>query len=113
METAATNGGSAAEPEYRVVWPLGRRAAEESPIPPALPDLDGKKVAFLWDNLFKGDVMFDLIGEELRTRYPNISVVGWQTFGNVHGADEIELLEALPGRLHELGVDAAVVAVAA
>jgi hypothetical protein len=113
MESAANDGGSSPEPEYGVVWPLGRRAADESPIPPAIPDLDGKTVAFLWDNLFRGDEMFDLIADELKERYPSIRFVGWETFGNVHGANEIELLEELPGRLHELDVDAAVVAVAA
>lgn len=101
------------EPVYEAVWPLGPRGADASAIPAPLPDLDGKTVAFLWDYLFKGDEMYDLLKDELVRTYPNLRLLSYETFGNIHGSNEIELLEELPERLRELEVDAAVVAVAA
>jgi hypothetical protein len=113
MENASTPDRIDDEPTYEAVWPLGPRGAEASAIPAALPDLNGKTVAFLWDYLFKGDEMYSVLTDELAKQYPDIRLLSYETFGNIHGSNEIELLEALPERLREHQVDAAVVAVAA
>jgi hypothetical protein len=113
MENAPARDRADREPTYEAVWPLGPRGAAASTIPAALPDLNGKTVAFLWDYLFKGDAMYDLLTDELAKEYPDVRFVGYETFGNIHGSNEIELLETLPDALRAHEVDAAVVAVAA
>ena len=52
--------------------------------------LEGKTVAQLWDELFKGDVVFELLEEGLKKRYPGINFVSWRTFGSTHGGNERE-----------------------
>ena len=47
--------------------------------------------------------------EELRRRYDGLEVVGYDTFGNIHGPHEHALIEALPGTLDEHSIDAVVV----
>ncbi len=73
-----------------------------------LTDLDGKRVAFLWDYLFRGDELFPVLEKELQQRYPAIEVVGYEEFGNLHGSDEVERIAALPSELVARGVDAVV-----
>src|ERR1044072_7057914 len=73
---------------------------------PGLDTLEGKTVAQLWDELFKGDVVFELLEEGLRKRYPGIKFVSWKEFGSTHGGNEREALAALPQKLRDLGVDA-------
>ena len=104
----------ASEPHYETVWPLGRRVAQEGKqLAPRLDTLDGKTVALIWDYLFRGDDMFAILVPELEARYPNIRFVNYDAFGNIHGGREIEETNAIPERLEEHGVDAAIVAIAA
>jgi hypothetical protein len=103
----------ASEPVYEVVSPIGLRPAVTSTTPDRIPDLSGKTIAFVWDYIFRGDEMFDLIKEELGKRYDGVQFVDYAAFGNIHGAHELDELAALPGRLAEHGVDAAVIGVAA
>ena len=70
--------------------------------------LEGKTVAQLWDELFKGDIVFELLEEGLKKRYPSIRFVSWREFGSTHGGDERKALAALPQRLKDLGVDAVI-----
>ena len=72
-----------------------------------------KRVAFLWDFLFQGNVIFETIERELSRRYSGMSFVGWREIGNIHGKDEREMVAALPARLKAAGVDAVITAVAA
>ena len=103
----------AAEPEFDVVWPVGARPTASSAAAARLSDLNGRKVAFVWDYIFRGDEMFELIKADLRRRFPSVEFVDHAAFGNIHGAHELEELEALPERLAEHEVDAAVVGVGA
>src|SRR4051812_31670519 len=93
-----------AEPGYEVVSPLGRQHIDDGGTFPApLPTLKGKKVAELWDWLYKGDVLFPIVRAELRSRYPDIEFVEYPVFGNIHGADENDIVRQLPEKLKELG----------
>ena len=65
-------------------------------------------MAQLWDYLFKGDIVFDLLEQGLKQRYPDIEFVSWREFGNTHGANEKDALDKLPDRLRALGVDAVI-----
>ena len=91
---------------YEAHWPRSPRQQLMRELAPRLDTLEGKTVAQLWDELFKGDVVFELLEEGLRKRYPGIKFVSWRTFGSTHGGNEKAALAALPQRLRDLGVDA-------
>ena len=93
---------------YEVLWPRGPKQMGIKPLAPRLESLNGKTVAQLWDFLFRGDEVFELLEEGLRQRYPGIRFVSWREFGNTHGKNEREVLASLPQRLKALGVDAVV-----
>lgn len=93
---------------YECYWPRGELQQRTRSLAPRLESLAGKRVAQLWDELFKGDVVFDLLEEGLRERYPDIEFVSWREFGSTHGAMEKEALDALPRKLRELGVHAVI-----
>jgi hypothetical protein len=93
---------------YECYWPRGELQQRKRALAPRLESLSGKKVAQLWDELFKGDVVFELLEEGLKARYPDIQFVSWREFGSTHGGMEKEALEALPTKLREMGVNAVI-----
>jgi hypothetical protein len=97
-----------ASEQYRVVWPRGARLVDIVPAAKRPDSLQGKTIAFLWDYLFRGDEVFRIIEEGLRERFPGVRFIAYQTFGNTHSSDERKVVAALPGRLKEYGVDAAI-----
>ena len=97
---------------YHVVWPCGERKQKVRPLARRLDSLNGKTVAQLWDYLFFGDEVFTVLEEELRRRYPDVNFVSWREFGSTHAVNEKALLDSLPQRFKELGVDAAISAMA-
>ena len=96
---------------YDVVWPLGRPTEIAASENRGLTDLRGKKVALVWDYLFKGDEIFELTKQQFRADYPGVEFVDYDVFGNFH--DDESLFDELPERLRELGVDATIVATGA
>jgi len=100
--TTTTTGG------YDVVWPCGERKLGLRPLAKRLDTLNGKTIAQLWDLLFFGDKVFDALEEDIRKVYPGVKFVSWREFGSTHATNEKELLESLPRRFKELGVDAAI-----
>lgn len=93
---------------YEAYWPRSPRQQLTRELAPRLDSLEGKTVAQLWDELFKGDVVFDLLEEGLKQRYPGVKFVSWRVFGSTHGGNERDVLAKLPERLKALGVDAVV-----
>jgi hypothetical protein len=93
---------------YEVYWPRSQRLSQIRPLARRLDTLAGKKIAFLWDFLFRGDEVFAVLEEELKARFPGMSFVDWREFGNTHGTDERKVVAALPERFQALGVDAAI-----
>ena len=93
---------------YEAYWPRSSRQQRVQKLAPRLGSLEGKTVAQLWDQLFKGDVVFEVLEEGLKQRVPGIRFVSWREFGSTHGGEEKEVLAALPQRLKELGVDAVI-----
>ena len=93
---------------YDVLWPRAPRQMQQRALAPRLATLEGKVVAQLWDDLFKGDVVFALLEEGLRARFPGVRFVSWRELGSSHGDRERETLAALPERLRAFGVDAVV-----
>ena len=93
---------------FEAYWPRAARRVATKTLAPRLAGLEGKRIAFLWDYLFRGDEIFDIVESQLRQRFAGIGFVGWREFGNTHGSDEREVVAALPRRLKALGVDAVI-----
>lgn len=96
------------EPTYDVVWPRSPRGVQQRRKADRLETLDGARVAFLWDYLFRGDELFPVLEQELTRRCPGIEIVGYEEFGNLHGADEKIRVGRLGADLHRRHVDAVV-----
>lgn len=105
--------------DFEVVWPLGPRAPAAASIEPPVKqrqgplDLNSAKVAFVWNYTRKGDQMFQIMQRMLRGEYPDISFVDYDTFGNIHGASEGEVVAALPHLLKTHKADVVVVGIGA
>lgn len=93
---------------FEAYWPRGELQQRTMSLAPRLDSLAGKKVAQIWDELFKGDQVFDLLEEGLKAQYPDITFVSWRVFGSTHGAGEKAALERLPQQLRDMGVDAVI-----
>ena len=93
---------------YEAYWPRSPRRGALKPLARRLDTLAGKKIAFLWDFVFRGDQVFALLEDALKARFPGMSFVDWREFGNIHGTEERKVVAALPARFKELGVDAAI-----
>lgn len=105
--------------DFQVVWPLGKRRATaeraaavqtECDARPVL-DLHHVKIAFVWTYNRKGDEMFEIIKAMLRSEYPDISFIEYDTFGNIHGANESKVVAALPHLLRQHKADVAVIGI--
>ncbi|MDH4146972.1 MAG: hypothetical protein OEY23_17585 [Acidimicrobiia bacterium] len=94
--------------EYAVVWPRSPKTAEMVELAPRPSTLEGRKVAFLWDYLFRGDEIFPILERELSARYPDMTFVPYQEFGTTHGEGEHDVIAAMAKKLADLGVDAVV-----
>ncbi len=93
---------------YEAFWPRTPRQVQLKPLAPRLDTLEGKTIAQLWDFVFRGDEVYAVLEEGLKKRYPNIRWVSYKEFGNTHGGEEREIVNALPRRFKELKVDAAI-----
>lgn len=91
-----------------VVWPRSARTITSRPLAARLASLEGKRIAFLWDYLFRGDEIWELIKAELSSRFAGIRFIDWDQFGSTHGEDEHRVLAELPDKLKSLGIDAVV-----
>lgn len=97
-----------------VVWPEGRATKGQLAGRERLPDLSGKTIAFVWDYVFRGDDMFEIIKDELRQRgHDDVTFVDHDVFGDTHGADERAVVADIPDKLLQYRVDAAIVGVGA
>ena len=101
--TMTPNGGY-----FEALWPRAPRQVKVKGLASRLRTLEGKRVAQLWDYVFRGDEVFAALEEGLKTRFPNVSWVGFEEFGSTHGRNEREIVAAIPGKLKALGVDAVV-----
>jgi hypothetical protein len=101
---------------HDVVWPsspLVRVDAGEGGFATRTGELAGRRIGFVWDYVFSGDVMFEEIRRELDARVEDLSFVEHPVFGNIHGHDETEVLERLPEILRATEVDSVILGVGA
>ena len=93
---------------YECVWPKSALGVTSGRAAQRPATLEGLRVGFVWDFMFRGEDLFPVLERELKARF-GVEVVGYDMFGNIHGGDEAAVVEALPGRLDEHGIDAVVV----
>ena len=92
------------EQHFDVLWPGGPSAVPTVPAAGRLDTLDGKRIGFLWDRMFRGEEIFPYLEQQIRARFPKVEFVGYDAFGSTFGGDEDVVLEALPARLRELRI---------
>jgi len=63
---------------YEAYWPRAARQQRTRQLAPRLATLEGKTVAQLWDYLFKGDRVFELLEAGLKARFPGVKFVSWR-----------------------------------
>ncbi len=96
------------EPTYDVVWPKAALGVQRRKSAARLDSLNGKRIGFLWDYLFRGEEIFPIVERELRRRFEGLEVVSYDAFGNLHGPDEHTLVDALPDALTRFRIDAVI-----
>lgn len=101
------------EPVFAVVEPVGPQRLAPLVAATGLADLAGTRIGFVWDSLFDGDLIYAAIAEELSARYGEIGFVGHEVFGDIHGHAEKQVLDEIPARLRDEGVDAVVAGIGA
>lgn len=94
--------------DYAVVWPRSAKAVETRPLARRLDTIEGKTIAFLWDDLFRGDEIWPILKRELSGRYPGVTFVDHDAFGSTHGDDEHRVLAELPAKITSMKIDAVV-----
>src|SRR4051794_22386129 len=58
-----------------VISPIGAEAVEQKNLAKRLDTLNGKVVAEIWNEDFKGDIMFPIYRELLKERFPQVKIV--------------------------------------
>ena len=101
------------EPLYEVLWPLSRKAVSSANLAPREKDLNDKVVCEIWDGIFRGEHIFPLVREHIKKKYPRVKFIDSSVFGNFYGARDRAVIEELPKKLREYGVDAAIVGIGA
>jgi hypothetical protein len=104
---------SPSEPRYDVLSPLPRKAVKATAAAPRVPDLNGKTVCELWDVIFRGETIYPMVREYIRAHFPDVKFVGYEEFGNFHGAREAEVSAQIPDKLRAHQADAAIVGIGA
>ena len=92
--------------------PLGGETLAQQSLARRLDHLDGKTIGESWNGDFKGDLTFPIIRKLLQERYPGITIVPYDEFPYLHGADDPAHQKALArqiaARAKELGCDAVI-----
>ena len=95
------------------LWPGGDSAVAPIEPAPRSAGLDARRVGFLWNHVFRGEEIFPLLARRLEAEFEGVEFVGFDAFGSTFGGDEHAVVEALPSRLRDLGVDAVISGVGA
>jgi len=72
---------------FEVVSPVGLEVIKGSGSAGRLENLDGKTIGEVWNGVFKGDVTFPIIREQLRQKYPNLRIIPYTEFPHTAGSD--------------------------
>jgi glutamate racemase len=101
------------EPQFDVIWPLSNKAVKKTAAANRLSDLNGKVICELWDVIFRGETIYPLIREYIKSLFPRVQFVPYTEFGNFHGAKEKEVTQSLAEKLKLHNADAVIVGIGA
>ena len=93
---------------YEVLWPRGRKVEGLKSLAKRLDNLKGRTIGELWNRDFHGDEIFRTLEIELTARYPGIKFITYEKLASSHGANEAEVLAALPDYFSENGCEAVI-----
>ena len=96
------------EQVLEVVWPKSPLGTQSRPPATRLDTLTGKRIAFAWDYLFRGEEIFPVLAKELQERFEGLEIVNYDVFGHLHGPDEVALVNGLPAALAMHRIDGVV-----
>jgi hypothetical protein len=113
QDAKENRSGGRGEPRYDVLWPLSRRAAVSASAADRLPDLNGKTICELWDMNFRGETIYPLFREHIKSRFPDANIVDYSNFGNFHGPGAERVIAELPEQLRAHGCEAVIVGLGA
>jgi hypothetical protein len=95
-----------------VISPIGAEAVEQKNLAKRLDTLNGKVVAEIWNEDFKGDIMFPIYRELLKERFPDVKIVPYTEipYASLKGtpAYQREVLSRIIAALKEKGADAVI-----
>jgi hypothetical protein len=100
--------------KLHVVSPIGKQVTDKTvSLAPRLDTLNGKTVCEIWNGGFKADVMFPIIEQMLRERYPAVKMVPFTEFPTVTisslgSGKKAETLDAVRAALLTKGCDAVI-----
>lgn len=106
VDSSQGNSAASREPQFEVVWPSSPRGVQSNPKAPRLDRLEGKRIGFMWDYLFRGEELFPVLKRELERS--GAEVVGYEAFGNLHGPNEAQLVGEIASVIAARGIDAVV-----
>lgn len=97
---------------YEVISPSGSEAVERKNLAKRLDTLNGKTVAEVWNEDFKGDIMFPMYRELLKQRFPDVKIVPYTElpFASLKGTPSYqrEVLAQIIAGLKAKGADAVI-----
>lgn len=99
------------EPNYKVVWPLGKLACQPVALKPRPSSLTGLTICELSDYGFRAEEIFPIVRESLVKRYSGLKFIEYSTFGNTHGPQEIEVIAGLAEKLQKYKCDTVILGV--
>ncbi len=95
-----------------VISPIGAEAVEQKNLAKRLDTLNGKVVAEVWNEDFKGDIMFPIYRELLKERFPDVKIVPYTDipFASLKGTPSYqrEVLGSIMSALKAKGADAVI-----
>lgn len=73
--------------KIEVVGPVGVEIIEQKTITPRLSNLDGKTVCEMWNGQYKGDYLFPVLRELIKTKHPGAKVMPYSEFPLFYAGD--------------------------
>jgi hypothetical protein len=70
--------------------------------------LNGARIAFAWDYMFRGEDLFGTLQRYLEERFTDIEIIGYDVFGNTHGPEEAQVVGEIPSIIAARGISAVV-----
>lgn len=94
----------------KVISPRGLPLGATGKVSPPLADLSGKTIAEVYNNHFKGELMFRTYRRLLKQKYPGITIIPYDQFPIVYvggdAASQKRIAKEIAALAKEKGVDA-------